>query len=189
MDGRAVSPGALAAMGIAPYSEQTRRWPGKVATALPPKIIYVERPAKEQKPAALPTPVHTAPVQMANARVQPPLKLQPGLHRASTRGRDSVYWLSKTYRWPWRCQRCGGGRCDDGLDQHRVEPAIRPGTDAATLVGSDLVNIFRRADIAFADPKGHFIMVAQVRRILQELFSFHSPPYYAQVLANLSQMR
>lgn len=188
MDGRAVSPGALAAMGIAPYSEQTRRWPGKVATALPPKIIYVERPAKEQKPAALPTPVHTAPVQMANARVQPPLKLQPGLHRASTRGRDSVYWLSKTYRpgGPGVVSVVAAGDVMMGSISTGLNPAIRPGTDAATLVGSDLANIFRRADIAFANLEGPLYNGgAGSAKSCKNCFSFHSPPYYAQVLANL----
>lgn len=183
MDGRAVSRGALAAMGIEPYSQKPdSRWPAKVAQ-VPPKIIYVERPSHEQKPEAKP-----APVQLAKTNVQPMLQLQPGLQRIPSRGGDPVFWLSKTYRpgSPGVVSVVAAGDLMMGSIGTGLNPAIRPGTDAATLIGPGLANIFRRADIAFVNLEGPLYSGgAGSAKSCKNCFSFHSPPYYAQVLANL----
>ena len=73
------------------------------------------------------------------------------------------------------------GSIDRGLN-----PYITPGVDAAELVGEGLADIFRKADIAFANLEGPLYDGPEhSAKDCERCFSFHSPPYYADVLASL----
>ncbi len=73
------------------------------------------------------------------------------------------------------------GSIDTGLN-----PAITPHADAAKLIGEDLATIFRRADIAFVNLEGPLYDGPEHSvKDCGRCFSFHSPRYYADVLASL----
>jgi poly-gamma-glutamate capsule biosynthesis protein CapA/YwtB (metallophosphatase superfamily) len=73
------------------------------------------------------------------------------------------------------------GSRDTGLN-----PAIKPGADAAVLIGADLATIFRRADIAFVNLEGPLYDGRDATtKDCANCFSFRSPVYYADVLASL----
>ena len=67
-----------------------------------------------------------------------------------------------------------------------LNPDIRPGADAAALIGSDLAAIFRRADIAFVNLEGPLYdgPNGPVKNCAN-CYTFRSPTAYAGVLASL----
>src|SRR6185312_2011469 len=67
-----------------------------------------------------------------------------------------------------------------------LNPAIRPGTNAAELVGSDLASIFQRADVAFVNLEGPLYDGGDpTGKSCGNCFAFHSPTYYAGILQTL----
>jgi poly-gamma-glutamate capsule biosynthesis protein CapA/YwtB (metallophosphatase superfamily) len=73
------------------------------------------------------------------------------------------------------------GSIDAGLN-----PAIKPKSDAAGLIGATLATIFRRADVAFVNLEGPLYDGPQhTSKNCGQCFSFRSPLFYADVLASL----
>jgi hypothetical protein len=79
-----------------------------------------------------------------------------------------------------------GGDVMMGSRDSGLNPAIKPGADAAVLIGADLATIFRRADIAFVNLEGPLYDGRDATtKDCTNCFSFRSPVYYADVLASL----
>jgi hypothetical protein len=74
-----------------------------------------------------------------------------------------------------------------GSSDISLNPAIVPGVDAASLIGSDLAGIFRRADASFVNLEGPLYDgdALSPKAGCGRCYAFHSPPYYADVLASL----
>jgi hypothetical protein len=152
--------------------------PGK---APEPKIVYLPAP----KPTALPSPAPAIPVIQA-AITQPPLKLQPGV-RVDPRSPSAQFWLSASYRPgdPRLTSIAAAGDVMMGT-YGLLNGAIRPGTSAADLLGSDLAAIFQRADVGFVNLEGPlYDGTEDSGKACANCFAFHSPTYYAGVLQSM----
>jgi hypothetical protein len=97
-------------------------------------------------------------------------------------------WLSNTYH-PGSAglvDVVAAGDVMKGTKDVGLNPAIRPGADAADLVGSDLAGVFRHADVAFVNLEGPlYDGPAPSAKSCGSCFAFHSPTYYAGVLQSL----
>jgi poly-gamma-glutamate capsule biosynthesis protein CapA/YwtB (metallophosphatase superfamily) len=97
-------------------------------------------------------------------------------------------WLSSTYK-PGDAglvDIVAAGDVMMGSIVNDLNPAIVPHVDASSLVGGDLAAIFRRADIAFANLEGPlYDGPDHTAKDCGNCYAFHSPPYYADVLASL----
>ncbi|MGD0867034.1 MAG: CapA family protein [Rhizomicrobium sp.] len=120
--------------------------------------------------------------------LQPPLQLQPGIPADTTRPPTTMLWLSSAYHpgSTGLVDVVAAGDVMMGTKDVGLNPAIRPGTDAADLVGSDLASVFRHADIAFVNLEGPlYDGPGPSAKNCGSCFAFHSPTYYAGVLQSL----
>jgi poly-gamma-glutamate capsule biosynthesis protein CapA/YwtB (metallophosphatase superfamily) len=147
-----------------------------IAPRQPQQKIAVAAPALTPKPVA------------RQAVLQPPLALQPAMRGNRWPQPDKQIWLSSTYQ-------PGDARLVDivaagdvmmGSADSGLNPDIRPGTDAAALLGDDLTAIFRQADIAFVNLEGPLYdgPNGPVKNCAN-CYTFRSPTYYAGVLASM----
>jgi hypothetical protein len=99
-----------------------------------------------------------------------------------------LYWLSRSYQ-PGDTRLVdvvGAGDVMMGSRDAGLDPRLRPETDAATLVGGNLANIFRRADISFANLEGAlYDGDDRPSKNCDHCYTFRSPTYYARYLAQL----
>ena len=97
-------------------------------------------------------------------------------------------WFSETYK-PGDCRLVdivAAGDVMMGSIDNDLNPAIVPHVDASLLVGNDLATLFRHADIAFANLEGPlYDGPDHTAKNCGNCYAFHSPPYYADVLASL----
>jgi poly-gamma-glutamate capsule biosynthesis protein CapA/YwtB (metallophosphatase superfamily) len=163
------------------------------APAPPPRVItkVVQAPPRViTNTIYLPAPLaKTAATPSADlAMVQPALKVQPGLPPSDPAHSGKTIWLSASYR-PGSAglvDIVAAGDVMMGSIGSGLNPAIRPGADAAGLIGSDLATVFRHADIAFANLEGPlYDGPAATGKDCASCFAFHSPVYYADVLQSL----
>ncbi|HEY0104495.1 MAG TPA: CapA family protein [Rhizomicrobium sp.] len=202
LGGRAADPTTLAHLGIAPYAgggaTRTRvvyiRSPPKtvVMPAPPAKIVYVPAPGKTvivQAPAPPPrivyVPAPDKPAAPAEVNTQAPLRLQPGIGSADMRYPENQIWLSSTFRPgdPRLTDIVGAGDVMMGSIGAGLNPALKPGIDVASLVGSDLAGIFRHADVAFVNLEGPLYEGSQgTGKDCAQCFAFHGPTFYAAIL-------
>lgn len=119
---------------------------------------------------------------------QPPLALQRAVRQALPRVATKTYWLSDRYR-PGDARLVDVVAAGDvmmGSIALGLNPDIRRGSDAAGLVGARLAAVFRHADIAFANLEGPLYDGPEPSpKDCANCFAFHSPRYYAGVLASL----
>jgi len=122
------------------------------------------------------------------AVLEPPLRLQPGVPTDATRPTATMLWLSSAYH-PGSAglvDVVAAGDVMMGTKDVGLNPEIRPGADAAELVGSDLAGVFRHADIAFVNLEGPlYDGPGPSAKNCGSCFAFHSPTYYAGVLQSL----
>ncbi len=173
--GQPMSEAGLSRLGIAPYEPPRGRT--HLATAAPRRAV--RRPAVASR---------SPPEQVARINMQPPLALQPGVPLAQPDRAAKRFWLSAVYP-PGSAKLVDVVAAGDvmmGSIGAGLNPAIRPGTDAARLVGPGLAGIFRRADVAFANLEGPLYDGPEPSpKDCSNCFAFHSPPYYAGVLRSL----
>jgi poly-gamma-glutamate capsule biosynthesis protein CapA/YwtB (metallophosphatase superfamily) len=169
----------------------------RTAQAPPPKIVYVPAKAPEPKVVYLPAPAPkavapvvvpapVAPTVTLAANTQAPLRLQPGI-RVDGRAPSTQFWLSAAYK-PGDARLTSVAAAGDLMmgTIGNLNPAIRPGTNAAELVGSDLAGVFQRADVGFLNLEGPLYDGAQgTGKSCANCFAFHSPTYYADVLRTM----
>jgi poly-gamma-glutamate capsule biosynthesis protein CapA/YwtB (metallophosphatase superfamily) len=162
MSGSAVTPAALIDLGVSHY-----------APASQPRM-HIAAIAPPRDPVASVAPA------------QP--RLQPAARADGTQAATTTLWLSKDYRpgSPGLVDVVAAGDVMMGSSDAGLNPAIRPGSDAAALIGGDLAGIFRKADIAFVNLEGPLYdgPGASVKNC-GSCFSFRSPTYYAGVLRSL----
>jgi Bacterial capsule synthesis protein PGA_cap len=146
--------------------------PAQLAQVVPP-------PAAHVLAAFVPPP---------NGVGREPAVLRPGVPVDSTRRPATMLWLSSTYH-PGSAglvDIVAAGDVMMGTKDVGLNPAIRPGADAADLVGSDLAGVFRHADIAFVNLEGPlYDGPGPSAKNCGSCFAFHSPTYYAGVLQSL----
>jgi len=136
------------------------------------------------------TRVETLCTNEDRARAQPPLKLQPGLRGtlADFSGGERI-WLSgaRGPRDPLLVRIAAAGDVMMGdAASGDLNPALRRGADVAHVIGRDLADIFRRADVAFVNLEGVLYDGGQPRaKDCANCFSFRSPEYYSGILASL----
>jgi hypothetical protein len=97
-------------------------------------------------------------------------------------------WFSTQYQPgdPRLINVVAGGDVMMGSHDAGLNPAIRPGADAALLIGQGLAAIFRRADVAFVNLEGPlYDGPERTVKDCDRCFSFRSPRYYADVLSSL----
>jgi len=97
-------------------------------------------------------------------------------------------WFSETYKPGDRrlVDIVAAGDVMMGSIDNDLNPAIVPHVDASLLVGNDLAALFRHADIAFANLEGPlYDGPDHTAKNCGNCYAFHSPPYYADVLASL----
>jgi len=128
----------------------------------------------------------------AGALQQPPLRLQPAMRVPDAgAGRSERVWLSNTYRPgdPRLISVVAAGDVMMGSaypSRAGLNPGLRPGTDAARIVGPDLAAIFRAADVAFVNLEGPlFDGPGGTTKNCANCFAFRSPETYAEILASL----
>jgi poly-gamma-glutamate capsule biosynthesis protein CapA/YwtB (metallophosphatase superfamily) len=157
------------------------------APAPPPKTVIIHAPAPPPKIVYLPAPPAKAappPAQVA-LNIQTPLKLQPGIGTGDVHYPEQPVWLSKQYQ-PGD-QRLtdivGAGDVMMGSISQGLNPALKPGTDVATLVGADLAGVFRHADVAFVNLEGPLYEGGQgTGKNCAQCFAFRGPTFYAGIL-------
>ena len=97
-------------------------------------------------------------------------------------------WFSGTYSQgdPRLVSVVAGGDLMMGSRDSGLNPAIKPGVDAAALIGPGLAAVFRRADVAFVNLEGPLYDGREPSsKNCERCFSFRSPVYYADVLKSL----
>ena len=97
-------------------------------------------------------------------------------------------WFSDAYRPgdPRLIDVVAGGDVMMGSRDSGLNPAIRPGADAAGLIGSQLAAIFRHADVAYVNLEGPlYDGPGPSAKDCGACYSFRSPTYYADILASL----
>jgi hypothetical protein len=122
------------------------------------------------------------------AVLQPPLQLQAAVHAEHAPPPGAQFWFSPTFK-PGDTRLVdvvAGGDVMMGTPETGLNPAIAPGVDVASLIGTDLTTIFRRADIAFVNLEGPlYDGPGPSAKVCANCFAFHSPTFYAGVLADL----
>jgi poly-gamma-glutamate capsule biosynthesis protein CapA/YwtB (metallophosphatase superfamily) len=118
----------------------------------------------------------------------PALQLRASVSADTARQPAAKLWLSSTYH-PGSAglvDVVAAGDVMMGTKDVGLNPAIRPGADAAELVGSDLAGVFRHADVAFVNLEGPlYDGPGPSTKNCGSCFAFHSPTYYAGVLQSL----
>jgi len=189
------------ASGGSPLAVQTAELTLELkSSAVPPARIVAPLPQASEPAepviAALPAPESIEPPPLA-ASVQPAklsqpvLQLQPGLRGGDSP--DSPYgkriWLSTSYAPgdPRLVSVVAAGDTMMGSETSALNPQLRPDTDAASVVGSDLAQIFRAADVAFVNLEGPLYDGAGPSRKAgcANCFAFKSPEFYSSILASL----
>jgi capsule synthesis protein PGA_cap len=149
------------------------------------KTVVVQAPAPPPKIVYLPSP---SPAAVVAANAQAPLKLQPGVGGADARYPETQIWLSTAYH-PGDSRLTdivGAGDVMMGSISSGLNPALKPGVDVASLVGSDLAGIFRHADVAFVNLEGPLYEGGQgTGKDCAQCFAFHGPTFYAGILHSL----
>ncbi len=144
-------------------------------------------------PFALASPVAAIPVAgqlQLRARTAAAPVAHPAAHDWADRAQPSakMLWLSGAYH-PGSAglvDVVAAGDVMMGTKDVGLNPAIRPGADAAGLVGGDLAGVFRHADIAFVNLEGPlYDGPGPSAKNCGSCFAFHSPTYYAGVLQSL----
>lgn len=119
----------------------------------------------------------------------PPPDVKAAILAAPAPAPETQIWLSGTYRPgdPHLVSVVAGGDVMMGSSDIALNPAIVPGVDAARLIGPDLAAIFRRADLSFVNLEGPLYDgdVPSTKSGCDRCYAFHSPSYYADVLASL----
>ena len=199
-DNRSVDAAQLRRLDIAAYTGGGPAPAKIVYVQTPPKVVYVAAPAKPALPPPKPQivyapapppkivylpapPAQTAPAQAASA--QPPLRIQPGVGSGEVHYPETLIWLSSTYKPGDRrlTDIVGAGDVMMGSIGTGLNPALKPGVDVATLVGSDLAGIFRHADVAFVNLEGPLYEGADgTGKSCANCFAFHGPTFYAGIL-------
>ena len=126
---------------------------------------------------------HTALASVEPHSMRAPLKTKSVALPPGTK-----FWLSETYKSGDRrlVDIVAAGDVMMGSINNDLNPAIVPHVDASSLVGSDLAALFRHADIAFANLEGPlYDGPDHTAKDCGNCYAFHSPPYYADVLASL----
>ncbi len=101
---------------------------------------------------------------------------------------DNVIWLSAAYApdSPGIVRVVAAGDTMMGSSDNALNPDIKPGVDAAALVGAPLAGLFRKADIAFVNLEGPLYDGKDATaKACTNCFAFRSPTRYADVLASL----
>ena len=159
----------------------------------PQRVVVTPAPAcpkpAPSAPAVCPKPgaqiaALTSPVPAAQ---QPTLRLQPGLRGSVGDSSGRRIWLSSTYS-PGNPKLFSFVAAGDVMmgTRGRLNPALRPGVDAASLVGGDLASIFRSADVAFVNLEGPlYDGASDTGKACANCFAFRGPEYYADILATL----
>lgn len=148
-------------------------------------MIAPPRPQGKKAVVALalpPGPTDMAPV------LQPPLALQPAIRSDRWPPPGTQVWLSATYKPgdPRLVDVVAAGDVMMGSTDLGLNPEVRPGVDATALIGGDLAAVFTRADIAFVNLEGPLYDGPNPpAKNCTSCYSFHSPTYYAGVLASL----
>jgi len=187
--GEIVHPAALAQLGLPPAVSVSDQRATSGALHLPPGPsdigAAVAHPAEHVLASFAPPPKMAA---RGPAVLKPPLQLQPGVPTDSARPPATMLWLSSAYHpgSPGLVDVVAAGDVMMGTSDVGLNPAIRPGADAAELVGSDLASVFRHADIAFVNLEGPlYDGPGSSAKNCASCFAFHSPTYYADVLQSL----
>jgi len=119
----------------------------------------------------------------------PPPAMKAAILAAPAPPPGTQIWLSDRYKPgdPHLVSIVAGGDVMMGSSDIALNPAIVPGIDAAALIGPDLAAIFRRADVSFVNLEGPLYdgVEPSPKAGCGRCFAFHSPPYYADVLASL----
>jgi hypothetical protein len=192
-NGGGAAPSRVVYVSMPPKTVVIQAPPKIVYVALPlkpappppkPQIVYVPAPAPPPKIVYLPAPpAKAAPVQVANT--QPPLHIQAGVGSGETHYPETLIWLSSTFRPGDRrlTDIVGAGDVMMGSIGTGLNPALRPGIDVASLVGSDLAGIFRHADVAFVNLEGPLYEGPDgTGKSCAQCFAFHGPTFYAGIL-------
>jgi hypothetical protein len=119
----------------------------------------------------------------------PPPVLQQAVEAEAAPPPGSRIWLSTEYQPGDKrlVDVVAGGDVMMGSRDSGLNPAIRPGADAAALIGAGLAGIFRRADLAFVNLEGPlYDGDAASAKNCGRCFSFRSPVSYADVLQSLN---
>lgn len=173
LNGQAVSEQSLRRLGIAPHKAP--------AETVRTRVVTIEVPQQQQ---TIETPKQPA----LAALIQPPLKLQPGADVETPGPRDQVMWLSSKYPMnsAGLVRVVAAGDTMMGSRDTALNPEIKPGVDAASLLGAPLASVFRKADIAFVNLEGPLYDGNEPSpKACGACFSFRSPTRYADVLANM----
>ena len=171
-------------VAIAPEPKKTAsvQEPSKQLT--PPATACIASPIAEAQPA-LASPLRTA-------LEQPPLKLQPGLREEpDVRALGERIWLSSTYapEHPRLTTVAAAGDVMMGSawpSRSGLNPDLTPGVDPARVLGGDLAEIFRGADVSFVNLEGPLYDGTEApAKACANCFAFRSPESYASILAGL----
>ncbi len=122
------------------------------------------------------------------AAAVPSREMQKAVKAAPAPPPGTRLWLSGTYKPgdPKLVSIVAGGDVMMGSIDSGLNPDIRPGSDAAALIGEGLAAIFRRADVAFVNLEGPLYDGPEgTVKSCEHCYSFRSPRYYADVLASL----
>ena len=150
--------------------------------------VKLAAPRQPQEKTAVAAPVLPPGTTARQAVLQPPLALQPAVRGDRWPQPDTQIWLSSTYK-PGDAglvDIVAAGDVMMGSVDLGLNPDIRPGADAAALIGGDLAAIFQRADIAFVNLEGPLYDGPDgPSKNCGNCFTFRSPTYYAGMLASL----
>lgn len=145
-------------------------------------------PRQQQQKVTIAAPALPPGPAARQAVLQPPLALQPAVRSDRWPSPDTQYWFSSKYK-PGDAglvDVVAAGDVMMGSKDSGLNPDIRPGTDAAALLGDDLAMIFRRADVAFANLEGPlYDGPNEPAKSCTNCFTFRSPTFYAGVLASM----
>lgn len=119
----------------------------------------------------------------------PPPELKAAILAEPAPPPGTQLWLSQQYKAgdPHLISIVAGGDVMMGARDIALNPAIVPGVDAASLIGTNLATLFRRADLAFVNLEGVLYDGDEpgTKAGCTRCYSFRSPRYYADVLASL----
>ncbi|MDE2112331.1 MAG: CapA family protein [Alphaproteobacteria bacterium] len=119
------------------------------------------------------------------ATLEPLASLRPAMHDVHAPPPGAQIWLSATYKPgdPRLVDVVAAGDVMMGSIDAGLNPAITPGASASSLIGNDVVGIFRRANIAFVNLEGPlYDGPSPPEKSCTHCFTFRSPTYYAGVL-------
>jgi poly-gamma-glutamate capsule biosynthesis protein CapA/YwtB (metallophosphatase superfamily) len=135
--------------------------------------------------------ITTSVVQARYAAISygPPPEVKAAILASPAPAPETQIWLSDSYKPgdPHLVSVVAGGDVMMGASNIALNPAIVPGVDAAKLIGPELAAIFRRADMSFVNLEGPLYdgNAPSAKDGCGRCYAFHSPTYYADVLASL----